>query len=199
MTLVRRPGRGDEERETWGTRGGRAEGISAAAFPQWAPLRAPRGAQPGWGCKFARRRPPTHPRPCGFRGPRPERGARREPEARPGTLQAAPRPPRLFFVRVGWARGRHGGSRRLWSRCRDPDVRSRPRRRPRPNVRCWREVFGGRSLDFLQGGGEAARDSGLWRSWRKGRRAPGRVSAAGNVPGGLAFRSLPSFPSRISL
>lgn len=184
-TLTRRPGRGDEERETWGTRGRWAEGISAAAFPQWAPLRAPRGAQPARGRKFARRRPSARPRPCGIRGPRPERGA--------GTL----------FVRVGWARGRCGGTLRLWSRGRDPCVRSRPRRRrrrrPRPNVRSWREVFGRRSLDFLEGGGEAARGASLWRSWRKGRRAPGWVSAAGNVPRGLAFQSLPSFPCRISL
>lgn len=161
-TLARRLGRGDGERETWGSRGRWAGDISAAAFPQWAPLRAPRGAQPARGRKFARRRPSARPRPCGFRGPRPERGPGREPEARPGTTQAAPRPPRLF-VRVGWARGRCGGSRRLWSLCRDPGVRSRPRRRrPRPNVRSWREVVvGGRSLDFLEGGGEAARGAGL--------------------------------------
>lgn len=100
-TLARGPGRGDEERETWGTRGRWAEGISAAAFPQWAPLRAPRGAQPARGRKFARRRPSARPRPCGIRGPRPERGAGREPEARPGTMQAAPRPPRLFLFVLG--------------------------------------------------------------------------------------------------
>lgn len=87
-TLARRPGRGEEERETWGTRGRWAEGISAAAFPQWAPLRAPRGAQPARGRKFARRRPSARPRPCGGRREgrggslRPGRGRCRQPPIR---------------------------------------------------------------------------------------------------------------------
>lgn len=132
-TLARRPGRGDEERETWGTRGRWAEGISGGGLSSVgsAPCL---GAPTARGRKFARRRPSARPRPCGIRGPRPERGG--GGSLRPGRGDDGSPPSAANFCSCCGPAAGAGQFLRLWSRCRDPCVRSRPRgrrrRRPRP-------------------------------------------------------------------
>ena len=184
-TLTRRLGRGRGAPGRW------AEGVLVPPSPPWAPLRALPGARPTPGRKFERAAPSERPRSCGFRGP--VRGWRASLGPGRGRRPPPPVPVRLdpfCSCRVSSpgpvrgespAAGRPGAASPGWAE--SPSSVAASERR---DVR--KEVLGGRSLAFREGEGErCSRGAGFWRSWRKGRNAPGRVRSAGTLPRGSRF------------